>query len=244
MNKKDLIREFFDISHSYMRDEYKKILSKFEAYNETHDDRDIRHLSLVAKAYILYDESHYNDELYEIVDPIFEYLTELDNWTVLDLKIYSMIIQIAETYEEAALLKEKAMEEIKKFKPSELPKKLIIGIHINLLGKILEAYFFDLTYRQTSELELLFKENFEVAYKIAKKNNYKDMLAYILISKGLLEDIDELINSGLNLSKEYSDKLYEYLEKYVERFKRWYYMKLYLKINPLLWFSPENDTEE
>ena len=220
MTKKELIYDFFEISHSYMKDKYEKSLIELEAYDEIHNDRDIYHLSLVAKAYILYDEFHYNEEVYETVDPIFEYLTELESWSVLDLQIYSLILSIAETYEEAALLKEKATEEIKKFKPNELPTKLNVWIHTNLTGKILEAYFFDSTYIQTEELELLFKENFEKAYKIAKEYNYKDVLSLLLTNKGLLEDVDELVNVGLSLAEEYSNEFYTSLKIYIERYRR------------------------
>ena len=220
MQKEKLIYDFFEISHSYMKDKYEKILVELESYDEIHNDRDIYHLSLVARAYIEYDETRYNKELYKMVDPIFEYLTKLKSWSVLDIKIYSMIMDLTETHEEAVLLSDKVLKEVEKLSPEQLPKKLVVWIHANLVSRILKADYFDSPHSQTLELEKLFEEYFEKAYKIAEENDFKDILALLIFKKGLFYDDTELVNKGLELSKKYSKEAFEDLKKETEIYKR------------------------
>ena len=220
MQKEKLIWDFFEIPHSYMKEEYKKILAELESYDEIHNDRDIYHLSLVARAYIEYDKSRYNEDLYKIVDPIFEHLTKLKSWNVLDIKIYSMIGDLTETHEEAVLLSNTAFGEIEKFNPEQLPEKIIVSLYSNLINRLVMADYFDSPQMQTLELDKLFEEYFKKAYKIAEENDYKDFISLFLFKRGLFNDDQGLINKGLELSKEYSDELYEDMKKDLKLYKR------------------------
>ena len=220
--KRNLISEFFSIPHSYARASYEKMIEKLESYNKFQDERDqdVDRLVLLAKAQISYDKNRYSEEIYKILEPIFEYLSDLESWKVVDLKICCMIVRFAENYEEASLLVDRTLEELKKFRPEQFPEKLIVLLHTNLIARIVHADYFEADYSQSLELDLIFNETFKKAYLVAKEYNYKDILAFLYTMKGLFEDDSELINEGLELAEECSEGFYKYIEKTISIHKR------------------------
>lgn len=222
--KRKLMFEFFDIPHSCFRGLFERMITKFEGFNRFKDDsekdKDIDRLILVAKSYILYDKKGYNKEIFKMLEPIFEYLLELEYWRVVDLKICCMIIKFTKNYEEASLLVNKFQDELRRFRPEQFPEKLISALYLNLIERVVHADYFEPEYSKSLELDTIFNEIFKKVYRSATAYDYKNILAFLAVLKGLFENNEEFIDKGMELAKEHSEWLCKYIEKTISIYKR------------------------
>ena len=222
MLKHQLLDEMFAIGSNSDLEKMSAVKEKLLDYIKTNKkDSQIEYGILMLDAYAEQTQSNDFEVAKEITRPIFERLSDPDEWDYYDIRILSAVLSKAiGSFDEVNELVNNLLEAFKKHSSGEKYIRHKLVIHMNILTFFIRVKYFESDNLIPScELENAFNEHFNETIKICGLSKFPIHLAAAMIRKGFFYQDDYLITEGFNrLDKAGEYKVYELFKKDAEEF--------------------------
>ena len=215
----DLLEELFAIGSNHKVEELNAVRQKMVEYSKTDNDVLIRDAICFIDAVINLFEVDERKEAYKIMAPVFERLVNKDKWSFYDITL-SSLCTVAETFEEAYISTQQALNQIDQYSSEPRYKRLKLSLLRNLCERLLIAKYKDPHYvKQGGEIENIFAEYIEKALDFSETVEDKTLGARLLVHKGIFYKDLHTIDEGMKvLETLHDDALYEMMEEEIKEY--------------------------
>ncbi|MCL1925146.1 MAG: helix-turn-helix transcriptional regulator [Defluviitaleaceae bacterium] len=218
--KDELFNEFFSLGGNHKSlPKVRAFQNKLSKYIEKLEKEDLQliHLLIMSQIELEALNDRNFDKISETAKPIIEKLTykSISKWNLYDIRLTQYAVGYTFNFEEAEILFSQAFAALNKYLKHELYVKIKLAIHMNILIRLLRAYFFEIDIRshisRFQKLEKLFIENVSSALAICESSaeEFKIYETAILIRKHIFEREFEEIDPLLEELKDMNRDIYK-----------------------------------
>ncbi|MCL1936635.1 MAG: helix-turn-helix transcriptional regulator [Defluviitaleaceae bacterium] len=221
--KENLLNAFFNMKGNSRPDLLPRIEEELKEYRQKNGyDRQIEDVLLLCTAFKLELEFNDFEEACKTLLPIIE--REANNPNELDLtdiRIITLTLAHVPTYVQSILIGKKLLKNLQKYTSYKGYFRLKMAIHANTAYRIIRAKYFDDVENSYEELKNEFLTHIDTALAICNREDFFDAAKGVnLARKGIFLEDMELINKGLNLTKEKGNEhQYKMLVTDVDKYK-------------------------
>jgi transcriptional regulator with XRE-family HTH domain len=206
--KYQLLDEVFTITGNQDMDVIKSLEYKLLNYLEVNgNDLQIKDTLGVLKIFV--EESQNNDfeACCDIAAPIFERLSDADNWDFYDIRILTRVVDYIGTFDKVCELAEKLLEKLEEHSHEERYTIIKLSILMNTIVRLLRAKYFDSdNLIPSGELTIRFADYFNAALAICEEEEFPVHKAVLQIRKGLFYQDINISNRGFRKLMEMGEK--------------------------------------
>ena len=189
MTKQEIFSKFFSIEGNHESEKNKYIISNVLKYRrENEEDTQIEDAYRVIK---MWRNEANGDEVdtfttsREIVAPALNRLIARKDWDLYDIRILSLIVDLAETYVQSHGLTIDALAKLKELHPDKKLPVTRLAFHVCMLQRLLRSKFTE--DNDPNELEEMFNFHYEAIMEICSedKNKFAIQMAVALVRKSI-----------------------------------------------------------
>ena len=222
MDKQKLLNEFLDLGGNYRLEESKAVEAKMLDYIENYgDEPQINDALRILQMYRV--ESIHNDleTSCQIVKPIFERLTNTEQWDIYDILLSAIVVGHAETYIQSYMFAEDILKRLEEYSNEKWYAGTKLIIHMNTVTRLLRAKHFDSDNVTSSrELENIFLRHANATLALCKGRKYLVHKAMTMVRKGIFYKDDDLTREGFKLLSDNGElEVYRMLQHEVRQFE-------------------------
>jgi len=221
--KENLLNAFFNMKGNSRPDLLPRIEEELKEYRQKNGyDRQIEDALLLCTAFKLEFEFNDFEEARKTLLPIIEREANNPNELELtDIRIVTLAVGHTKTYVQSILLGKKLLKNLQKYTSYKGYFRLKMSIHANIAYRIIRTKYFDDIENSYEALKNEFLIHMDTAIAICNREDFFDAAKGVnLARKGIFLEDMELIDKGLNITKEKGNKYsYKMLETDVHKYK-------------------------
>ena len=222
MDKHELLNEFLDLGGNHHLEKGKVVEDKLLEYIEKNgEDSQISDALRIMQMYKV--EAIHNDlEIScQIVEPIFERLTNTEQWDIYDILISAIVVGHAKTYSQSYMVAEEILKRLEEYSNERWYTGTKLIIHMNTVARLLRAKYFELENLDLPmELENMFLRHANAVLILCKGRKYLIHKAATMIRKGIFYKDDDLTKEGFRLLSDNGElEVYRMLQHDVRQFE-------------------------
>ena len=222
MPRLELLHKSFSIMSNGNPQDVEKIKNElFDHLKDSGDDPQLNDLIRVLDTFLIEAKDNDFEECCEIVKPIFNRLSNTDDWDFYDILILNRVLDYAETYSQTYELSTIVLDKLQEYQNEEDRETIKVWVYLNtMLRMVREKYFKSDDLVTSEELDEHFLDYFNAVMKMADEDapNFNLHKEVARIRRGLFFHDDQLTNDGFQRLKLIDKDLYKLIENSAKEF--------------------------